>query len=111
MPIVDVIRKRVRTATLERPGATVRTSGYAAEGVPTTSEIEAHVQPLSPQELRSLPPGQNGTDIRNVWSETELKRRDYITIDSKRMLIDSVEYWPEGPFYRARAVITEDVLP
>lgn len=110
MPIVDVIRKRAKKLPLERPGVAVRNEGYASEGPPDPLTISAHAQPLSPKEIRDLPPGQNATDWRNIWSEEEMIFSDRITSEGKKYTVKRIEYWPEGPFYRAAAVKTEDVL-
>jgi len=110
MAIVDVIRKRVRTATLSRSAAAVITDGYAAPGAATTSEIDVHDQPLTPEEIRNLPPGQNATDWRNIWSETQLILRDRVTVGGKTYTVQRDEFWREGPFYHVQAVVTEDIL-
>lgn len=110
MAVADVIRRRTQQVTLSRPSAAVITDGYAAPGTPTVSTIAAHVQPLQPQEVRDLPPGQNATDWRNVWSETELKINDQVTVDGLVLTVKRDEFWKEGTFYRVQATITRDQI-
>lgn len=110
MAVVDVVRARATTLQVERPGGTVNTDGFATKAAPVISTIEVHAQPLSPKEVRDLAPGQNATDWRNFWSEEEIKISDVITSVGKKYTIKRVEFWPEGEFYRAQGVITEDLL-
>lgn len=110
MAVVDVVRARVKTLVLERPGATINTDGFATKAAPVVSTIEAHAQPLSPQEVRDLEPGQDATEWRNIWSEEEMLMSDVITSAGKKYTVKRVEYWEEGLFYRAQGVITEDIL-
>lgn len=110
MAVVDVVRARAKTLQLERPGVTVNTDGFATKAAPAVSTIEAHAQPLSPQEIRDLEPGQDSTEWRNIWSEEEMRISDVITSLGKKYTIKRIEYWPEGEFYRAQGVITKDVL-
>jgi len=110
MAVVDAVRSRVKTLVLERPGATVNIDGFASKADPSTSTIAAHAQPLSPQEIRDLPAGQDATGWRNIWSEEQMFLSDVITSLGKKYTIKRVEYWPEGEFYRAQGVITEDNL-
>ena len=110
MAVVDAVRSRAKTLVLERPGVTVNIDGFATKAAPTVSTIEAHAQPLSPQEVRDLPAGQNSTDWRNIWSEEEIILSDVITSLGKKYTIKRVEYWEEGLFYRAQGVKTEDNL-
>ena len=92
MAVVDVVRSRVKTLALERPGATVNTDGFATKAAPVVSTIEAHAQPLSPKEIRDLEPGQNATDWRNIWSEEEMFLSDVITSLGKKYTIKRVEF-------------------
>ena len=110
MAVVDVVRARAKPLQLERPGATINTDGFATKGAPVVSTIEAHAQPLSPQEVRDLEPGQNATAWRNIWSEEEMRVSDVITSLGKKYTVKRIEFWPEGNFYRAQGVITEDVI-
>lgn len=110
MAVVDVVRARAKTLILERPGATVNVDGFATKADPTASTIEAHAQPLSPQEIRDLPSGQDAMAWRNIWSEEEMIISDVITSVGKKYTIKKVEFWPEGEFYRAQGVVTQDVL-
>jgi len=112
MAVVEVVRVRAKPCIRERPGATVRNEGYAAKGTPVPTDIQAHIQPLSAQEIRDLPPGQNAIDWRNIWSESDLALNDRITraTGGDTFTVKRTEYWEEGQFYRAAAVIVRDTV-
>lgn len=110
MPVADVIRRNQRPLTLERLGAVAIAAGYAAEGTPTTSEIQGHTQPFSARELRNVPEGQNTLEWWHVWSETEIRVRDRVLFDGRAYTVQRVEDWPEGGFYHAWAVATTDQI-
>lgn len=93
MSEADVIRRRGRPYTVQRPTVTY-TDGYALPGTPVSLTIFAHVQTLSGEELRNLPPGQNSSDYRIVWSLNELNVRDIITIDAETYTVQRVSPWP-----------------
>lgn len=108
MGVLDVIRRHQVTLTLERPGAVSIVDGFAVEGAPTQSQIQAAIQPMSPEELRNVPEGQNTLDWRNVWSQSELRVRDQVIQSGRNFTIQRVEHWPEGGFYKAQAVAVDE---
>jgi len=110
MPVIDVIRSRAQTYQLIRPGTATLNQGYAVEAAPTIIPTDAHIQPLTPKQIRDLPPGQNATDWRNIWSEQEMRISDRITENGVTFTVKTIEYWEEGQFYHATAVITLDTL-
>ncbi len=109
MPAVDVIKRRVKKYDLIRKGPPVIVDGISSRPT-TTTEIDAYHQPMSPKELRNLPPGQNSGEWRNVWTEYPVKLTDEIDLNGILFVIQKAELWEDGPFYIANAVYTEDVL-
>jgi len=110
MAAVDVIRRRVKTYSLNRRGPAVRIDGIAQPGTPVITDVLAYHQPMSPKELRNLPPGQNAGEWRNVWTEYPIKLTDIITLSGIAFTIQKVELWEDGPFHIGRANYTEDEL-
>jgi len=108
MPATDVIRRRGRNYTVSRPGSPTITDGYAVAGTPTAITVFAHVQPLSGEELRNLPPGQNATDWRIVWSIEELQLRDVITIDGDTYSVQRLMPWQDH--WQAHVTKVRDTL-
>lgn len=97
--------------TRSRPGTATRSGGYAKPGTPTTKTILAHVQPLSPKEIRDLPPGQNAIDWRNFWSTTdELLIKDSITTGGITYRLKSVIFWDEGEFWQGQGSKVSDTI-
>jgi hypothetical protein len=84
---------------------------YLKKGTPATTTIQAHVQPLSPKEIRDLPPGQNAIDWRNVWSTTDdLLIGDIITVGGISYRLKSAIYWEEGEFYQGQGSKVSDTI-
>lgn len=110
MAISNVIRRHQEAVTLTRPGAETVVGGYAQEGTPGAFTIQAVVQPLQPKELRNLPPGQNATDWRNVWSLVELRIKDQITILGETFVLQNAVSWQQGGFYQAQGVKVSDII-
>lgn len=111
MSSADVIRFRSQKYTVQRPTAPTVTDGYAIPNTPTTVTIDAHVQPLDTKELRNLPPGQNGSDWRNIWSLQLIRIRDRILIEGNYYTLQSEATWVQGAFWRAQVVRVMDQLP
>lgn len=110
MSAVDVIRRRVQKYDLTRPGADAFVDGIGTPGAGTVTEIDAYQQPMTPKELRNLPPGQNAGEWRNVWTEYAVKLKDQIDINGLTFTIQKVALWEDGIFYIANANRAEDAL-
>ena len=112
MAVKSVIIRHQKTVTLSRPSAETVTNGYAVPGTPTVdTSFLAAVQPLSPKELRNLPPGQNASDWRSFWSLSEMKLKDIITApDGNQYVIQSRIYWDDGEFWQAQGSKVHDTL-
>lgn len=103
--ILSVIRAHAIDVTLVR-----RTAGTNARGYTTNSDsssvIQAVIQPMTPKEMRNLPEGQDVLEANHIWSEIELRERDLVTNpEGIRFTIQGVEFWREGPFYHATALV------
>jgi hypothetical protein len=62
------------------------------------------------EQLRNLPPGQNSSDWRNVWSMQQLLIKDRIQIDGQWFIVQREEEWVEGQFWHGQASIIRDTL-
>lgn len=109
MPVSDVVRRRGYDIIFTRPGAATIDNGYAIPGSPTTLTVRGTIQPLSGEEIRNLPPGQNSVDWRSVWCTSAVQMRDQLTIDGELFTIQQIDDWAvDGSYFRARAVRVRD---
>ena len=84
------------------------TDGYGIPGTPSKIKVIATDQPLSGVEIRNLPPGQNASDWRNVWSDTELNVLDRITLRDGDYTVERLLPWYEGVFWHVQVVRVRD---
>jgi hypothetical protein len=111
MSVKSVIIRRQKPVQRSRPGAETNVGGFIQKATPTTTTIQAHVQPLSPKEIRDLPPGQNAIDWRNVWSTTDdLLINDVITTGGISYRLKSAIFWEEGEFYHGLGSKVSDTI-
>jgi hypothetical protein len=89
---------------------TLRTysGGLPTAAVTSTFTItDACVQPLTGRELKDLPEGLRGKEVRAVYSPTELKtvtdatEPDSISIDGAAWRVELCEPWGLGSYWRA----------
>ncbi len=70
------------------------------------------MQPMTAEELRNKPEGQNTWEWWNIWSLQELKTADQISDGfAPTVTVEKVELWKEGnpAFYHAQGVkVTDD---
>ncbi len=111
MSVVDVIRRRYETVALERRDGLSVVYGFFKEGTPITANIQAHVQQAQQKDLRNVPEGQRTQDWRTFWTETELLVADRLTVSSVQYIVQAVEFWDQGPFYKAMATEVDDLIP
>jgi len=95
---MSVFRKAVTRKTIS--GATI-VDGYRVAGTPTSSTIQASVQPLTPHEVEQLPEGRRNQ--KNFWlfTDTELNMKtaenpDLVTIDGEDFEVMKVHPWQNG---------------
>jgi hypothetical protein len=93
------------TYSVSRPGADTWTAGLRSEGAPTVFTADMSIQPISGRDLRALPEGRRVEDARAVWSSTELRVGDTITISDEPFEVYRVQDHTviEASFYRAWA--------
>ena len=82
---------------------------HIADGIPVENPvapvaIRGAIQPATSKDIRHLPEGQDARDTRFVWSSTELKIDDEITDGTEIVIVQSVEFWREGAFFKAMAL-------
>ncbi len=111
MSVVDVIRRRAETVALERRDGMTVVDGFHVEGTPITANIQAPVQQAMQKDLKNAPEGQRSQDWRVFWSETELLEADRLTVKGVEYIVQSIEDWDQGPFYKALATEVFDVIP
>lgn len=111
MSVKSVIIRRQKSVTRSRPGAVTISDGKGQKASPSVTIIQAHVQPLSPKQIRDLPPGQNAIDWRNVWSTTDdLLINDVILSKGISYRLKSAIFWEEGEFYSAQGSKVSDTI-
>lgn len=104
--ITKVIRKRAKAVTRLRPGATTTVNGYRTSAAPASDPIQAHIQPMSPKELRNVPEGQNTMEWVSVWSLFDLQENDKIVDGGKTYEVQ--RFKDRGDFFKAEAVRVVD---
>ena len=104
MSVLGTIRKRSSTQPLIRSMGSTVIDRVNTPNTPLTTTIDVHIQPLSDKELRNVPEGQNTLEWVNIWSVSEIKNKDVISIYT----VQKVKYWAEGPFWKAQAVKVTD---
>jgi hypothetical protein len=113
MSVKSVIIRRQKPIQRSRPGVATIVDGKGHKPTPTTTTIQAHVQPLNPKQIRDLPPGQNAIDWRNVWTvePSDILINDVITTGGISYRLKSAIFWEEGEFYQAQGSKVSDTLP
>ena len=116
-PIQAVIRKREITLSLMRPGAESITDGIPTRPDTAAIDILGHIQPLSKEQLRHLPEGQDSRNTRVIWTiddknALEMNENDEITDpdDGQTLIVQEVEHWREGGFREAICLRREGSL-
>ncbi len=111
MSVKSVIIRRQKAVSRTRRAAGTISGGFGQAGTPTTTTIQAHVQPLSPKEIRDLPPGQNAIDWRNFWSTTDdLVIDDVIAVNGISYRLKNAIFWEEGEFYQGQGSKVSDTV-
>lgn len=95
------------TYSVSRPGADSYTDGIRTAGSPTVFTADMSIQPLSGRDLRALPEGRRAEDARVLWTSTELRKGDVITIGSELFEVYNVKTHDvlQAGFYRANAAL------
>lgn len=106
----EAIRANARKREVARPAVPTVVDGYAVPGASERLFMDMVVQPMSPKELRNLPPGQNTLDWRNIWSLCEVKLRDVVKLRDGNFVVQSVVFWEDGDFWKATASRVLDQL-
>lgn len=87
---------RVHTLTITRPDQStpVVVDGFLQQ--PTSlviADVEASVQPATPNEIKQLPEGDVYTSVYAVYTETEMKMRDRVTWNGEDYTVLKVFPW------------------
>lgn len=89
------------TLTLERPTHGYNSAGLRTKSVVTTT-IKASFQPITGAELERLPEGFGDKTLFSVWSVSELKLRDRITVNGIKYEVQHLDNWlGNGKYYKA----------
>lgn len=110
MGFLDEFRGDMKPMVLYRPGQTQTIEDFKPKRTapPAPINFDGIIQRLRSRDLRFLPEGQDGSEARIVWAETELKLRDIIVDDEDSWTaIDAVYRHEEGGFWRAVVTRTE----
>lgn len=111
MSVTDVIRRNSETLAVERRQGLNVVDGFQVEGAPSTFNIEGHIQQAQRKDLANLPEGQRTQDWRVLWTETAILVADRVSETAIEYIVQSVEFWKQGPFYKALMTEVEDVIP
>lgn len=93
------------TYTVTRTPAATFVDGWAVPGTATTLSIEAGVYPLTGRELEVMSEGQHGSEVRQLYTLTELWTRtpthepDQVTVDGELWTVQRLDKYPS--YYRA----------
>jgi hypothetical protein len=85
--------------TVTRTEAGTYTAGRYTPGPTSTFMIDASIQPASGRDLQVLAEGEHATEVRVVYTTTELRTRapahdpDRITIDGEQWEVSKFERW------------------
>lgn len=94
------------TYTVTRGARSYDTNGRLA-ATSSTFSVSANVQPYPGDELNRLPEGLRTAKVKAVYTTTELRANDSISIGGSAWQVHVVEPWDElGAYFRA--VVTKD---
>ncbi len=109
--VLDTIREHSTILTVSRATTEVVERGIVIPGRADVSDIEGHMQPLSPKEMRMVPEGMNTLAWYHIWALTEIVEDDLITDGSSLVVkVLKLEFWKEGPFWHGQGVKVTDAL-
>ena len=112
MSVVDVIRRRTVVVALERRDGLTVVDAFHKEGTPITGNIDAHVQPAQPRDMRNAPEGQLQSETRVFWTEATILVADRLTHGGVEFIVQQVEPWDDiDGWVKAMAVEITDVIP
>lgn len=106
--MLKTIKRNARSYSLTSQGSESFVDGYVVKSTESDQTIKAHIQPMNEKELRQVPELQNTLQWIVIWSEISLPVKDKITYGGVIFTIQKVEFWDDGPFYRAKAVHVEE---
>lgn len=107
----------VYTVTRTAPGTYDANGKFVAGATSTLAGVVATVQPVSGRQLRDVPEGQRGDELRVIYTETELWPRtpsqagDRITLDGEAWVIVRAERWQGLGGVHWRAYAARQVTP
>jgi hypothetical protein len=103
--------------TITRTAAGSYTNGRYTAGAESTFTIIASIQPVTGRDLADLPEGQNGDEVRVVFTITELLTRapgqepDVITIFGEDFYVYRVKKWQGFGDNHWQAWVSRTVVP
>lgn len=104
------------TYTVSRYGAPAWADGLATKASPSTFSIVASVQPVGGREIRALPEGRRGNEVRVVYTATLLRTEaagsaDIVTIGGEPWEVFKVETWEAWGVTHYRAFVSRTSIP
>lgn len=111
MSVLAVIRRNSEPIAVERRISSPIVDGFQQEAAPTTFNVQAHIQQAQRKDLANLPEGQRTQDWRVLWTETEMITADRVTEAGIEYVVQSVEHWKQGPFFKALMTEVDDEIP
>lgn len=112
-----ITRFATGTYTVSRFGAGTWSAGVFTRATPTTFSIVASVQPVTGREIRALPEGRRGDEVRVVYTATALRTEgatgsaDTVSIDGEAWEVFKVESWIAWGETHYRAMVSRTAAP
>ncbi len=107
--VLDTIRDESVLLTVNRLTGEVVTRSRVQRVLSGVVGVLGHMQPLSPKELRLVPPGLNTLEWWHIWALSELMESDEVTDGTApTVTVQKLESWKEGPFWHAQATKVTD---
>jgi len=93
------------SVTRKAVGSFNTATGIYSDGADTVFSITASVQPVSGKQLERLAENRRERDAKAIYTQTELKNNDFVTIDSDVYEVDVVEDFSRHSFLKHYEVI------
>lgn len=111
-----ITRFATGTYSVARYGAPTWSDGIGTKAAPSTISIVASVQPVGGREIRALPEGRRGNEVRVIYTATLLQTEtsgsaDIVTIDGEPYEVFKVETWIAWGVTHYRAFASRTSIP
>lgn len=103
-------------AVTHRPAGSYNSDGYFTPGVPSTVNVQAHVQPAGSRDLEVVPEALRNRKTIALWTTAQLlttvdkaQQADLVTYMGDRFEVHQVWDWSvSGGYYKSLAVLVDE---